>query len=121
MKRFKGLELVSSVPEELWTEVHSAVQEAANKAILKKKRSRKARWHLRRPYRQLKKEEKRRNKGERERHIQPNADFQRSAWRDRKAFFSEQCIKLKTTEERLESSSGKREISREHFAQRQAK
>ena len=42
MNRFKGLELVESVPEKLWTEVHNIVQEAANKAIPKK--SKKAKW-----------------------------------------------------------------------------
>ena len=44
MKRFKGLELVSSVPEELWTEVHNIVQEAAKETIPKKKKSKKAKW-----------------------------------------------------------------------------
>ena len=40
------------------------------------------------------------NKGERERHIQLNADFQRTAWRDKKSFFNEQCIKLEETNRR---------------------
>ena len=44
MKRFKGLELVSSVPEELWTKVCNTVEEAMNKTILKKKKSKKAKW-----------------------------------------------------------------------------
>ena len=42
MNRFKGLDLVNSVPEELWTEVHYIVQEAANKTIPKEKKSNKA-------------------------------------------------------------------------------
>ena len=41
MNRFKGLDLVNSVPEELWTEVHDIVQEVVNKTIPKKKKSRK--------------------------------------------------------------------------------
>ena len=44
MSRFKGLELVNSVPEELWMEVPNIVQEAANKTIPKKKKSKKAKW-----------------------------------------------------------------------------
>ena len=43
MNRFKGLDLDNSVPEELWTEVHNLVQEAANKSIPKKKKN-KAQW-----------------------------------------------------------------------------
>ena len=48
--RFKGLDLVNRVPEELWTEVHDTVQQAANKTISKKKKSKKANGCLRRLY-----------------------------------------------------------------------
>ena len=44
MNRFEGLDLVNSVPEEVWTEVCNIVQEAANKAIPKKKKCKKAKW-----------------------------------------------------------------------------
>ena len=44
MNRFKGLDLVNSEPEELWTEVHNIVQEAGNKPIPKKNKSKKAKW-----------------------------------------------------------------------------
>ena len=44
MNRFKGPDLVNSVPEKQWTEVHNAVQEAANKTIPKKKKSKKVKW-----------------------------------------------------------------------------
>ena len=57
-------------------------------------------------------------KGERERYTQLNAEFQRRARRDKKAFLNEQCKeteKKKTEWERLEISSSKLEISREHF------
>ena len=50
MNRFKGLDLVNRVPEELWTEVHDTVQQAANKTISKKKKSKKANGCLRRLY-----------------------------------------------------------------------
>ena len=61
------------------------------------------------------------SKGEKERYKDLNAEFQRIARRDRKAFFSDQCKERKTTEwERLEISSRKLEIPREHFMQRWA-
>ena len=62
------------------------------------------------------------SKGEKERHKHLNAEFQRIARRDKKAFFSDQCKKYrKRTEwERLEISSRKLEIAREHFMQRWA-
>ena len=63
------------------------------------------------------------NKGEKERYKHLNAEFQRIARRDNKAFFSNQCkdIEEKTEWERLEISSRKLEISREHFMQRWAR
>ena len=57
--RFKGLELVNSVPEELWTEVCNIVQEAVNKTIPKKKKSKKANWLSEEALRIGKNEEKR--------------------------------------------------------------
>ena len=61
-------------------------------------------------------------KGKRERYTQLNAEFQRTARRDKKAFFSDQCKEKKKTIEwkRLEISSRKLEITREHFMQRWA-
>ena len=44
MNRFKGLDLVDRVPEELWTEIHNIVQETVTKTILKKKKFNKAKW-----------------------------------------------------------------------------
>ena len=93
MNRFKGLDKVNSVPEELWTEVHNIIQEAANKTILKKKKSKKAKW-LSEEALQVAEERKVKSKGERESYIQLIAEFQRTAQRDKKAFFNEQCIKL---------------------------
>ena len=64
------------------------------------------------------------SKGEKERHKHLNAEFQRIARRDKKAFFSDQCkeIEEKTTEwERLDTSSRKSEIPKEHFMQRWAR
>ena len=112
---FKGLDLVNSVPEELWMEFHNTVWTAAKKAVPKKKKSKKAKW-LSKERREVK------SKGERERYIQLNAEFQRIAWTDEKNFLSEQCIRPAENNRRVKTSDlfMKTEISREHFAQRWA-
>ena len=58
MSRSKGLELVNSEPEELWTEVHNIVQEAVNKTIQRKRKARRQSGYLSRLYKELKKEDK---------------------------------------------------------------
>ena len=82
------------MPEKLWTEVCNIVQEVANKTIPKKKKSKKAKWLSEEALQIAKERRKVKNKGERKRCIQLNAEFQRTARRDKKAFFNEQCIKL---------------------------
>ena len=92
--RFKGLDLIDRVPEELWTEVHDIVQEAVMKAIPKKKKCKKAKWL---PEEALQIAEKRREakgKGEKERYSHLNAEFQRRAKRDKKAFLSDRCKEI---------------------------
>ena len=60
-------------------------------------------------------------KGEKERYTHLKAEFQRIAWRDKKAFFSDQCKEIEENKwERLEISSGKLEIPREHLMQKWA-
>ena len=81
------------MPEELWTEVCDIVQEAVIK-IPKKKKCKKAKWL---PEETLQRAEKRRDakgKGEKERYTHLNAEFQRIARRDKKAFFSDQCKEI---------------------------
>ena len=75
-------------------EVHNIVQETANKTIPKEKESKKAKWLSEEALQIAKERREGKSKGERERYIQLNADFQRTAWRDKKVFFNEQCIKL---------------------------
>ena len=75
-------------------EVHSIIQEAENKTILKKKKSKEAKWLSEEALQIAKERTEAKSKEERERYIQLNADFQRTAWRDKKVFFNEQCIKL---------------------------
>ena len=88
MNRFKGLDLVNRVPKELWTEVHNIVQEAANKTIPKKKKCKKAEWLSEKALQVAEERREVKGKGERERYSQVNAEYQRTARRDKKAFFS---------------------------------
>ena len=122
MNRFKGLDLVDRVPEELWTEVCETVLEAGIKTIPKKKKCKKEKWL---PEEALQIAEERREakgKEEQERYTHLNTELQRIAKRD-KAFVSEQCKEMKEKKiewERLEISSRKLEIARENFMQRWA-
>ena len=94
MNQFKGLDLVDTVPEKLWTEVHNIVQAAATKITLKKKKSKKAKWL---PEEALQIAEERReakDKGQKERYTQLNIESQRTARRVKKAFLNEQCKEI---------------------------
>ena len=77
------------VPEEQWTEFHNIVQEAVTKTIPKKKKCKKAKW-LSEKALQIAEKREVKGKGERERYTRLNAEFQRIARRDKKAFLSEQ-------------------------------
>ena len=101
-------------------EVRDIVQETRFKAIPKKKKCKKAKW-LSEGTRAVKRREVK-SKGEKERYKHVNAEFQRIARRDKRAFLSDQCkeIEENNRRERLEISSRKLEIPREHFMQRWA-
>ena len=119
--RFKGLDLIDRVPEELWTEVCDTVQEAGIKTITKKNKCKKAKWLSEEALQiAVKREEK--GIGEKERYTRLNAEFQRIARRDRKPFSVISAKKWRKTIEweRLEISARKLEIPREHFRQRWA-
>ena len=90
--RFKGLDLIR-VPEELWTEVHDTVQESVIKTIPKKKKCKKANW-LSMEALQIAVKREAKDKGEKERYIRLNAEFQRLARRDKKAFLRDQCKEI---------------------------
>ena len=122
MNRFKGLDLIDRVPQELWMEVHDIVQEAVIKTIHKKKKCKKAKWLSDEALQIAEKRRDAKGKGEKERYTHLNAEFQRIASRDKKAFLNDQCkeIEEKIEWERLEISSRKSEIPREHFIQRWA-
>ena len=87
--RFKGLDLVDRVPEELWTEAHNSVQEAGPKTILKKKKFKKAKWLSEKALQIAEKKREAKGKGESERYTQLNAEKRR----DKKAFLSENANK----------------------------
>ena len=90
--RFKGLELIDRVPDELWTEVHDIVQETGIKTIPKKKKcKRKAKWLSEEALQIVVKRRGVKGKGEKERYTHLNAEFQIIAKRDKKAFLSDQC------------------------------
>ena len=91
--RFKGLDLIDKVPEELWMEVRNIVQEAMIKIIPKKKKCKKAKWFSEESLQIAVKRREAKGKGEKERYTHLNAEFQRVARRD-KAFLSDQCKEI---------------------------
>ena len=120
--RFKGLDLIDRVPDELWNEVHDIVQETGIKTIPMEKKCKKAKWLSGEALQIAVKRREVKNKGEKERYKHLNVEFQRITRRDKKAFFSDQCKEIEENNrmERLEISSRKLEIPREHFMQRWA-
>ena len=97
--RFKGIDLIDQMPEELWTEVHDIVQEALIKMIPKKKKCKKAKWLSEEALQIAEKRIEAKGKGEKERYKHLNAEFQRRARRDKKAFLSDQCKEQRKTTE----------------------
>ena len=91
--RFKGLDLIDRVPEELWTDVHDIVQEEGIKTIPKKKKCKKAKWLSEEALQIAVKRREVKGKGEKKRYTHLNAEFQRIAKRD-KAFLSDQCKEI---------------------------
>ena len=92
--RFKGLDLIDRVPEELWTEVHDIVQEAVIKTIPKRKKYKKAKWLSEEALQIAVKRREVKGKGEKERYSHVNAEFQRIARREKKAFLSDKCKEI---------------------------
>ena len=103
-------------------EVHDIEQETGIKTIPKKKKCKKAKWLSEEALQIAVKRREVKSKGEKERYTHLNAEFQRIARRDKKAFLSDQCkeIEEKNRMGKTEISSRKLEIPREHFMQRWA-
>ena len=91
--RFKGLDLIDGVPDELWTQVCDTVQETGIKTIPMEKKCKKAKWLSGEALRIAVKRREVKNKGEKERYKHLNAEFQRIARRD-KDFLSDQCKEI---------------------------
>ena len=87
--RFKGLDLIDRVPEELWTEIRDIVQEAGIKTIPKKKKHKKEKWSSKEALQIAEKRREAKGKGEKERYTHLNAEFQRIARRNEKNFLSD--------------------------------
>ena len=88
--RLKGLDLVDRMPGELWTEIPDIVKEAVMKTIPKKK----AKWLSEEALQIAVKRREVKGKGEKERYTHLNAEFQKIARRDKKAFLSDQCKEI---------------------------
>ena len=118
--RFKQLDLIDRVPDEQWTEIHDIVQETGITTIPMENKCKKAKWLSGEALQIAVKRREAKGKGEKERYTHLNAEFQRIARRDKKVFLSDQCKEIEEIKEwkRLEISSRKLEIPREHFMQR---
>ena len=92
--RFKRLDLIDRVPEEPWMEVCDIVQEAMIKTISTKKKHKKAKWLSEEALQIAEKRREAKSKGEKESYTHLNAEFQRIARRDKKAFLSDQCKEI---------------------------
>ena len=98
--RFKGLDLIGRVPDELYIEVRDTVQEKGIKNIPKKKKCKKAKWLSEEALQIAVKRREEKTKGEKERYTHLNAQFQRRARRDKKAFLSYECKEIEENNKR---------------------
>ena len=91
--RYKGLDLIDRIPDELWNEVRDIVQETGIKTIPMEKKCKKAKWLSEKALQTAKKRREAKGKGEKESYNYLNSEFQRIARRD-KVFLSEQCREI---------------------------
>ena len=92
--RFKGLNLIDTVPDELWTEAGDTVQETGMKTIPTEKKCKKAKWLSGEALQIAAKRREAKSKGEKERHTYSNAEFQRIARKDKRDVLSDQCKEI---------------------------
>ena len=92
--RFKGLDLIDRVPDELWTEIRDIEQETGIRTISMEKKCKKAKWLSEEALQIAVKKREAKSKGEKERYTLLNAEFQRRARRDKKAFLRDQCKEI---------------------------
>ena len=103
--RFKGLDLIYREPDELWMEVCDIVQETGIKTIPKEKKCKKAKWLSEEALQIAVKRRETKSKGEKERYSHLNAEFQRIARRDKKAFLIDQCKEIEENNRRGKTRS----------------
>ena len=110
------------MPDELWTEVRDIVQETGIKTIPIENKCKKAKWLSEEALQIAVKRREAKSKGEKERYKHLNAEFQRIARRDQKAFFSDQCKEIEENNRmgKTRDLFKKLEIPKEHFMQRWA-
>ena len=118
--RFKRLDLIDRLPEELWAEPCNIVPKAMIKTILKKKKCKKAKWLSVEALQIAEKRREATGNRKKERYMHLNTEFQRIARRDKKAFLSDQSKEIEQNNRMGKISSRKLEIPREHFMQRWA-
>ena len=120
--RFKGLDLVDRLPEELGMEVCDIVQETGIKTIPMEKKCKKAKWLSEEALQIAVKRREPKGKGEKEKYTHLNAEFQKIARKDKKAFFSNQCKKIEENNRIGKTRDLFKKIrdKREHFMQRWA-
>ena len=108
------------MPDELWMEVRDIVQETGIKTIPKEKKCTKAKWLSEKALQIAVKRREVKSKGEKERYKHLNAEFQRIARREKKAFLSDQCKEIEENNRmgKTRDLSRQLEIPREHFMQR---
>ena len=92
--RFKNLDLIDRVPDELWNEIRDIVQETGINTIPMEKKCKKAKWLSGEALQIAVKRREAKSKGEKGRYKHMNAEFQRIASRDKKAFLSYQCKEI---------------------------
>ena len=120
--RFKGPDLIDRVPDELWMEIRDIVQKTGIKTIPKKKKCKKAKWLSGEALQIAVKRREAKSKREKERYKHLNAEFQRIARRDKKAFLSDQCKEIEENNRMGKTRDLFKKIRtpREHFMQRWA-
>ena len=92
--RFKVLDLIDRVPEELCMGVHDTLQQAVIKTLPKKKKSKKAKWLSEEALQTAEKRREAKDKGEKEKYTKLHAEFQRIARKDKKAFLRDQFSEI---------------------------
>ena len=118
--RFKGLDLIDRVPDELWKEVCDIVQETGIKTIPMEKKCKKAKWLSGETLQIAVERREAKSKGEKKRYKHLNTELQRIARRDKKAFLNDQCKEIEENNRmgKTRALFRKLEIPKEHFMQR---